>query len=216
MIFFCLSVSHLFSAIIDLSIFEKGLYSKHGEDGIISKIFQCMSKESKTYVEIGSGNGVIKSNISLLRLQGWKGVSFDRLQERGEIGLYKEFITRENISDLLRDYGVSKEIGVLSIRLKYNSYHIWDGIDSKYRPAVVVVRYNKDYSSEEDQVVKYRPFFCGSPHCEFGAGIFSFRRLGAEKGYTLVYVETSLENLFFIRNDLIDKYQLGFKSVSSN
>lgn len=198
---------------IDLSIYEKSLYSPHGEDGILAKIFQLIKPDSKFFIEFGAQDGVSNCITYFLKLQGWKSVSFDRKFENQKTSLYKEFVTGENINSLLRKYAVPYQFDLLSIGLGYNDFYIWKKLSADYQPSVVVIRYNAIHQPNEDKVVKYRPFYCGDKSNYFGASILALYRLGLSKGYTLVYAEASGERLFFIRNDTIDEKQLSFKNT---
>ena len=199
---------------LDLSQYEQSLYSQNGEDGVLAKIFQLLPPTSYYCVELGAFDGITGSNTYLLRLQGWDCLLLDRAYEMPEYKLRKEFITAENINQLFEQYEVPYEFGLLSIDVDYNDFHLWNALDSKYRPAVVVVEYNATYLSEEDKVVKYYPFYCGDGSDYFGASIQACYRLGKSKGYSLIYAEQAGRHLFFVRDDLIQEYGLIFKDMN--
>jgi len=199
---------------IDLSPNEKSLYSQNGEDGVLAKIFQLLSPSSRYCIELGADDGITMSNTYLLRLQGWSCLLLDRGHELPEQHLYKEFITAENINSLFEKYNAPLEFDLLSIDIHYNDFHIWNAIEAKYRPSVVVIEYNAIYQSEEDKVVKYHPFYSGDGTDYFGASIVALAHLGRSKGYSLVYVEESGCNLFFIRDDLLQERGLIFKDMN--
>jgi hypothetical protein len=96
----------------------------------------------------------------------------------------------------------------------FNEFYIWKNLDPKYRPQVVLVRYNATHLPHEDKVVKYRPYYCGDDTNYFGASILAMYRLGREKGYSLIYAETKGINLIFVRDDVLEENDLHFKNVN--
>lgn len=211
-LFLVLSHVHfVFSEEIDLSLHEKSLYSEHGEDGILLKIFDYLNPSSPYLVELGAGDG-IASNTHLLRLQKWNCLLLDRAFELPERNLYKVFITAENINELFNQFQVPDHFDLLAINIKYNNFYLWKALDEKYLPSVVMIRYNSSHPPTEDKVVKYRPYFAGDQSNYFGASILALYHLAKHKGYTLVYAEKSGKNLFFIRESLLKERQLDFKN----
>lgn len=189
---------------IDLSYYEKSVYSQQGEDGIIEKIFDLIGVSSKYYVEFGAKDGHHLSNTKLLREKhGWKGLLLDDKYIDKKINLYKEFITAENINELFRKYNVPEDFDLLSIDIDYNDFHIWNAIDPRYRPRVVIIEYNATHLPNEDKVVKYEPYGFWDRSNYYGASILALYRLGRKKGYSLVYAEKNGINLFFIREDRV-------------
>lgn len=199
---------------IDLSRFEKSLYSQNGEDGVIGKIFEQIKPGSKFCVEFGAFDGVTGSNTYLLRLQGWKALLLDRAFDLPEHNLHKEFITVENINALFEKYQVPGDLDLLSIDIDYNDFYIWQVLDPKYRPAVVVIEYNATHPPSEDKVAKYRPYFSGDATNYFGASILALYNLGRSKGYSLIYADQAGVNLFFVRDDLLENSTVSFKNCN--
>ncbi len=205
--------TQIYSGELDLSGFEKSIYSQNGEDGILAKIFQLIEPSSRFLVDLGAGDGRAGSNTHLLRLQGWTGLSLDRSFENPNFRLHKEFITAENINDLFEKYNIPAHFDLLCIDLDYNDFHIWNAIDEKYKPSCVLIGYNAVHPPSEDKVVKYRPYFCGnSRNNYFGASLLALYRLGRSKGYSLIYAENHGVHLFFILDELLQKSGLAFKN----
>jgi hypothetical protein len=212
---FCFALTALYSSEpVNLRSFEHSFYSQNGEDGVIAKILQLTNPRIRYCVELGAGDGITMSNTYLLRLQGWDGLFLDRSYEDAKSKLYKEFITAENVNRLFEKYGVPSEFGVLSLDIHYNDFHIWNVLDTKYRPLLVVVAYNAGHAPDEDKVVKYRPFFCGDGTDYFGASILAFYHLGKAKGYSLIYADQTGSNLFFIRDDILRGLELTFTDMN--
>ena len=212
-ILFVLLLARVFGEEIDLSLYEKTLYSQNGEDGVLAKIFQVIEPHSKFCVEFGGFDGITGSNTYLLRLQGWQCVQFDRAYEIPKYNLHKEFITAETINQIFEKHAVPHDLDLLSIDIDYNDFYVWQAIDPKYRPAVVVIEYNATHLPDEDKVVKYRPYYVGDDTNYYGASLLSLYRLGRSKGYSLVYAEANGVNLFFVRDDLLND-RAQFKNLN--
>lgn len=210
---FFIFFSSLAAEEIDLTTYEKFLYSSHGEDGIIARIFELIHPTSRYCVDIGAGDGITGSNTYLLRLQGWNCSLFDRINEILAFKLYKEFITADNVNETFKKYRIPPNLDLLCID-NYNEFYIWNILDEKYRPAVVLIKYNASLLAYEDKVAKYRPFYCGDGTNYFGASIIALYNLGRKKGYSLVYAESIGMNLFFIRDDILKEKDLHFKNMN--
>jgi hypothetical protein len=204
------AVSFLFCEEIDLTTYEKGLYSFRGEDGVIARLFELISPTVRYVVEFSAGDGITRTNSYLLRLQGWNCLLMDRANEMLEYKLYKEFVTAENINQLFNKYRVPDDFDLLCID-HYNEFYVWKSLDEKYKPKVVVIKYNATHLPAEDKVARYRPYYCGDDTNYFGASILAMSHLGRKKGYSLVYAENVGVNLFFIRDDLLKRSGLKFK-----
>lgn len=198
---------------IDLSGYEKLLYSKHGEDGIIARIFELIGPKYRYCVDIGANDGITSSNTYLLRLQGWNSALFDRTHEKIAFKLYKELITADNVNEIFEKYNVQPNIDFLSID-NFNEFYIWKNLDETYKPRVVLIKYNATHPPTVDCVAKYRPYYFGDGTNYFGASILALYNLGRLKGYSLVYAESIGMNLFFIRDDVLEEKNLHFKNMN--
>jgi hypothetical protein len=203
-----------FAEEIDLSQFETSIYSQHGEDGIIAKILSVIPCTSKYCVEFGAYDGVTGSNTFLLRRQGWRCLLLDRMFEREEFNLHKEFIRAENITEIFEKYRVPKDLDVLSIDIDYNDFYIWQKMDPKFSAKLVIIECNPTHLPNVDKVVQYRPFYCGDGTNYYGASILALYHLGRSKGYSLVYHESSGTNLFFIKDTILEQANVQFKNIN--
>ena len=53
--------------------------------------------------------------------------------------LHKEFVTAENINRIFEKYSVPFQFDLLSIDIDYNDFYLWNALDAKYTPFVVVI-----------------------------------------------------------------------------
>jgi hypothetical protein len=200
---------------IDLCTHEKKIFSQNGEDGIIAKLFEIIGFSNNYTVEIGVEAG-IECNTRLLRENyHCQGIQLDGNHENLSQGLYKEFVTAENINSLFAKYDVPKEFDLLSIDIDGNDFYIWLSLQTIYQPRVVIVEYNSSHLPYEDKVVRYSSQGCWDETNYFGASILAWQNLGTYKGYCLVYAESNGINLFFIRRDILEKLNITFLNINS-
>ena len=201
---------------IDLSKYEKKIYSQNGEDGVAIEIFNLIGVLSKSYVEFGTESGA-ECNTHVFREEGWSGLLMDGNWENPSINLRKEFVTAENIVSLFEKYEIAEEFDLLSIDIDFNDFYLWKKISEKYRPRVVIIEYNASHLPDEDKIVFYDPNGGWDRSNYYGASILSLYRLGRAYGYSLVYAESVGVNLFFIRDDIISSLEsqgITFKNIN--
>ena len=153
------------ATLIDLSTTEKRVFSQNGEDGVIDAIFGSVGTASKYYVEFGTESGA-ETNTRVLREQkGWTGLLLDGSNNNPSINLHAHFLTAENIAGLFQQYGVPRDLDLLSIDIDRNDWYIFRSLvaprtpgdlsTARYRPRVIVVEYNSDWAPPDDKVVPY-------------------------------------------------------------
>lgn len=187
--------------------------SQNLEDGMIAEILRRIGSTTRTFVEIGIGDGS-ENNTAALALLGWKGWWIEaspgdlpaRLMQSSanadRIHLVAAFVTPENVSAVFRDAGIPSEVNVFSLDIDRDTYHIWNAMHS-FRPRIVVVEYNAGIPPSAEWVCPYVPNACWDGSQYFGASLKSFELLGARLGYSLVGCDVTGINAFFVRNDLV-------------
>jgi hypothetical protein len=179
---------------------EKSIYSQAGQDGILNLIFSQIGEGGKYYVEFGARDGLDLSNTANFELNhGWRGLLMDA--EAAARGVKREMITKDNINSLLDKYEVS-EIDFISIDIDGNDYWVWKAMNRN--PRVVLIEYNSKFSNNESYAIEYNPNHRWEADDYYGASLLALKKLGEEKGYTLVYVVQQLDAVF-VRNDLISE-----------
>lgn len=185
--------------------------SQSGEDGMLHEIFKRVGMSSRTFVEIGVGDGA-ENNTAFLLALGWSGYwidgqdDFRRTLESRRIasdqvrGLVS-IVRKDNAATLLRQLGVPAEFDLLSLDVDQNTYYVWQGLQG-YRPRVVVIEYNAALPPDVDWKVAYDPQRAWDGTQNFGASLKALERLGRELGYSLVGCDLAGINAFFVRDDL--------------
>jgi len=189
-------------------------YSQNDEDGIIAEIFRRIGTSSRTFVEIGAGDGLENNTVALL-LQGWRGAWIDSDTAKvarakstlrsyiaaGELRIEQAFVTRENANAILQRNTPDAEPDLLAIDLDGNDYYVWDAVQA-ISPRVVVVEYNASWFPPMSLAVTYQERFQWKQNTYFGASLKALELLAERKGYHLVGCCFAGTNAFFVRADL--------------
>jgi hypothetical protein len=201
---------------MDLSIFEKKVFSQNGEDGITMKLLELIYKgnnDNKFYVEFGVENGM-ECNTRILREHyNWKGLQMDGSYANNTINLRKEIITKENVVELFKKYNVPFNINLLSVDIDFNDFYCLKEILANYQCDIIICEYNATHLAHEDKIVIYNKTGRWDSTNYFGASLCSLDRLGNKYNYSLIYCNASGVNCFFIHNDLIKNNNLLFKNL---
>jgi hypothetical protein len=201
----------------DFADVEFRCYSQNAEDGILLYLFSLLGTTTRKSVEIGAGDGLECNTANLIINHGWKGLMIDGDAQQIERGkafyarcrdtwlspptLVRSWITVENINKVVTDYGFAGDIDLLSLDIDGNDYWIWRALEC-LRPKVVVLEFNALGGSEKSLTVPYRSDFqldIASQPYRFGATLTAFVKLGRQKGYRLVGVQSLGYNAFFIK-----------------
>lgn len=191
--------------------YEYQVFSQNGEDGIIAEIFRRLGTRSRTFVELGVGDG-LENNTAFLLTQGWRGgwiegdsaflrqigKEFHGMLETGQLRLVHAFVTAENVTSLVAQLGLHEEIDFLSIDLDRNTSHVWKALQ-KVRPRVVAVEYNATFPADAAWEVPYEAQRVWNQSAYFGASLKTMELIGRERGYLLVGCDFSGTNAFFVR-----------------
>lgn len=198
---------------MDLSQFEEKIFSQNGEDGITMKLIDLIYKDdpsSKFYVEFGVENGY-ECNTRILREKyRWDGLQMDMNNENEHINLRKEFITKENIVELLCKYRVPPRINVLSVDIDFNDFYCVHEILTNFTCDIIICEYNATHPPNEDKIVIYDKNFNWDCSNYFGASLLSLYKMGKYHNYSLIYCNQNGVNCFLIHNRMLETRGLEF------
>jgi len=191
--------------------------SQFEEDGLILFILAAIGIKSRTFLDIGSANG-INSNCANLAINfGFHGLFIDgdeNLIQEGrsfynahpDTWLYPPkfecaFIKRENINELIKKNGFSGEIDLLSIDIDGNDYWVWDALEI-VDPRVVIIETHIEYGMRSVVVPYDKNYsFSNSDNKPHGASAPAMLKLARSKGYRLVGANKFGFNLIFVKVD---------------
>ena len=197
------------------------VFSQFEEDGKLLFIFSVLGMSQKTFVEIGSDDGVNSNSANLYFNFGWHGLFIDgnpKSITRGKRFFSKyphpffyqptficDLVKRENVNDLIKKGGYEGEVGLLSIDIDGNDYWVWDAIDV-IDPQVVIIETHSEFGLE-NIVVPYDPdyFYPGKHPVYHGASPIAMTNLAKKKGYRLVGANDLGFNFIFVKNGLADE-----------
>lgn len=192
-------------------------FSQWGEDGIIQYLIHKVPIADTSFVEFGVENYTEANTRFLLINNQWRGLVLDGTEHnidyiqkddiywRHDLTAECQFITRDNINDVLTASGFLDDIGLLSIDIDGNDYWVWDAINV-IRPRIVVCEYNSVFGPEHAVTIPYDENFNWSEahysHLYFGASIAALCGLAEQKGYDFIGCNSAGINAFFVRSDL--------------
>lgn len=185
--------------------FELKKYSQNGEDGIIEYLINLIysNPKDKIYLEIGVQDGTECNTRNLRENFGWTGILIDGGNENKDINLFNHFVTKNNITGLLKSYNLPEKLNLLSIDIDYNDFYVLLEVLKEYRSDLIVLEYNATHSYEEDKIVLYEENGGWDGTNYFGASLLSYTKLLNRFGYSLVSTESKGVNAFFISDDCI-------------
>ena len=200
-----------------INSYEFKSFSQFGEDGIIQYLINNINIKNKFFVEFGVENYDEANTRFLLENDNWSGLLIEADKEKVEeikkdfywkynINVMNEFITKENINQILNKSQITKEIGLLSIDIDGNDYWIWNEINV-IDPAIVVIEYNSRFGPKKNVTIPYDKNFSRSsskyPNIYFGASLVALSNLARKKNYSLVGTNRNGNNAFFVKTDLL-------------
>jgi hypothetical protein len=196
------------------------VFSQTDEDGILLFLLAVAGTETRTFVDIGAGDGVHASNCANLAVNlGFHGLFIDADGKRIARGrrfyrrcpdtslhppvFVQATVDAENINALISGAGFEGELDVLSIDIDGNDYWIWEAIRCVC-PRIVLVEAHVEFGMR-NLVVPYKADFAWrkgmNPHY-LGASPVALARLAGRLGYRLVAANVYGFNLFFVRDDV--------------
>jgi hypothetical protein len=190
------------------------LYSQNYEDSIISEILSRIGALTKTFLEVGTGNGK-ENNTRYLLEQGWSGVwiegdlnnvnearqKFSSYINSGKLKIIHSLVTAENINSLID----VECVDLLSVDIDMHTSYIWRTLALKAR--VAVIEYNSSIHPSVEFEVKYDDNKAWDGSNYFGASLKTLEKIGNEKGMALVGCDFLGVNAFFVSTeDLNDRF----------
>jgi hypothetical protein len=192
--------------------------SQNGEDGIIQFLLKHIETPNKLFVEFGVHKYTESNTRFLMKHDNWSGLIIDGSQEniayikadpiywRHNLKAECAFINRDNINQLIQKNGLTGDIGLLSVDIDGNDYWVWQAIEC-IQPRIVICEYNSLFGSQSKVSTPYnKDFVYSQAHYStlyWGASISAFNYLARQKGYSLIGSNSSGNNIFFVRDDVI-------------
>jgi hypothetical protein len=196
---------------------EFRVFSQFGEDGIIQFLISNVDIPNKTFVEFGVENYKEANTRFLLANNNWSGLIIDGSRSNidsvkndaiyfwHDLTALNAFITKDNINSLIGSR-FSGDIGLLSIDIDGNDYWIWEAIEI-VNPRIVICEYNSVFGNKHSVSVPYSADFLRQnahfSYLYFGASLGALCVLAEKRGYLFVGCNSSGNDAFFVRKDVI-------------
>lgn len=191
------------------------VFSQADEDGILHEIYRRIGAISRTFIEIGSSDG-LENNSRFLLTQGWRGVwieasarkvaaakkSAANFMEDNTLHIGQHLVDPRNVDALLASVAPTREVDLFSLDIDGNDLYVLQAIQSLL-PRVIVCEYNAKFPPDTVWIMEYNEKHEWDGTDYFGASLKAFEKLLAGKGYSLVGCNLLGCNAFFVRTDLV-------------
>jgi hypothetical protein len=202
----------------NIQLAEFKVFSQWGDDGIIQFLISYLDipPQAEKFVEFGVENYTEANTRFLLINNNWQGlimdgsvqnmseVKQDNIYWRYQLQAKPAFVTKENINDLLKESGMTGEIGLLHIDIDGNDYFVWQAIEI-CSPIIVIVEYNSVFGYDKPWSIPYNKDFVRTKahysNLYWGSSLLSLCDLAGEKGYDFIGCNSNGNNAFFVRSD---------------
>lgn len=194
--------------------YEEKIFSQHGEDGVIRKIFDILPDTNKWCVEFGAWDGVHLSNTyNLIKQLRYSAVLIEGDEKRaGDLKeKYKQtphihtihgmvgYGERDNLDIVLTTTPIPVDFDFLSIDIDGNDYYVWESVE-QYRPKLVCIEFNHTVPVGVKFVQEKKV------NVNQGSSLAALISLAEKKRYKLVCVLRN--NAFFIDEKYFDLFDI--------
>jgi Methyltransferase FkbM domain len=198
------------------------VFSQYEEDGKLLYIFSIIGMQNKTFVEIGSDDGINSNCANLAFNFGYHGLFLDGNPTAIKRGrkFYSKYphpwmyaptftcakVQVENINQLCKDANLEGDIDLLSIDIDGNDYWVWKALE-QVSPNVVIIETHVEFGMRNIVVPYDKNYvFPGKHPVYHGASVPAMIKMAKEKGYRLVGANELGFNLIFVKNGLGEEH----------
>lgn len=212
--------NRLLSPKTNLSETEFQVFSQWGDDGIIQYLINKVDISNTIFIEFGVENYTEANTRYLLMHDNWSGLVIDGSKSnidyikrdpifwKYELTAVNQFITKDNINQIISDAGFSGDIGLLHIDIDGNDYWIWDAIET-VKADIVIMEYNSVLGSDQKISIPYKADFVRKKaHHSLlyaGASLPALCHLADQKGYVFVGCNSNGNNAYFVLKEKADQ-----------
>lgn len=215
-------------SINSLAEVEFQVFSQFGDDGIIQYLVNKMPLKNRTFIEFGVENYREANTRFLLVNNYWSGLVLDgsdanieqikreQLYSFYDLRAVRQFITKENINEIIGSSLFHKNVGILSIDIDGNDYWVWKEI-SVIQPDIIICEYNSLFGFEDAITIPYEADFIRgkkSPFNFYGTSLKAAALLAKEQGYFFIGCNSAGNNAYFISEKMRTHCPVEEKSLS--
>ena len=194
------------------------VFSQFEEDGILLYIFAVIGTHNRTFVDIGSADGINSNCANLLVNFGWNGLFIDGSEQniaRGKAYYEKHpdtwaypprfvqaFVQRENINSIIQEAGFSGIVDLVSIDIDGNDFWVWDALNV-IDPRVVIIETHIEFGMHSIVVPYDKDYSYPGRHPDYlGASPVAMAKLANKKGYRLVGSNSYGFNTIYVKRGI--------------
>lgn len=202
---------------------EFSIFSQWGDDGLIQYVINKIGLEEGFFIEFGVENYVESNTRFLMMNNNWSGLVLDGNRNnidsiidseyywKFDLKAKCEFITAENINDILLKNTENRHVDLLHIDIDGNDYWVWKAIHV-IEPTIVIVEYNSVFGDDRAITIPYkRDFFRTEAHYSnlyAGSSLKALTVLAKEKGYELIGCNKAGNNAYFIHKNYSSHFRI--------
>ncbi|MBS1743306.1 MAG: hypothetical protein JST81_09750 [Bacteroidetes bacterium] len=201
------------TSIQNLNEVEFQVFSQFGDDGIIQYLVNKLPITNKTFIEFGVENFREANTRFLLVNNYWSGMVIDGSDENMaqvkreqlypfyDLRAVQQFITKENINELMASAGFHKNTGILSIDIDGNDYWVWKELNV-LDPDIIICEYNSLFGFNDPVTIPYDAGFIRgkkTPFNLYGTSLKAAQLLAKERGYFFIGCNSAGNNAYFIK-----------------
>jgi hypothetical protein len=189
-------------------------FSQNGEDGLIEVLADQLIKPNRTFLEIGSADGLENNTAWLaiahkycgLMVEGSKALSTfsSNIMARLNLGVkcVNMMVNKDNVKALVKELS-NVEPDVFSIDIDGNDFYITELLlQNGLKPKIIVVEYNSAFGPDNPLTVSYKEQDFLNAHetgLYYGVGIAAWRQFFHAQGYRFISVDRRGVNGVFVR-----------------
>ena len=194
------------------------VFSQWGEDGLLQYLVSNIKFCNNKFIEFGVEDYYESNTRFLLSNNNWSGLIIDGDPENinkikkdtiywaSNLIAINQFITKDNINEIIKSNGFAGNIGILSIDIDGNDFWIFKAIDV-VKPDLIIIEYNSIFGCDFPLSVPYDKNFVRSKkhysNIYYGASIRALNDLAVQRGYSLIASNDAGNNLFFLRKEIL-------------
>jgi hypothetical protein len=180
-------------------------------------LFAILGTKTKTFVDVGSGDGVNSNCANLAINFSWHGLFIDGDKESIEKGkafysknrdtwaypprFVHSMVKRENINAVVRNAGFEGPVDLLSIDIDGNDYWIWDALEC-IQPRVVTIETHVEFGYHNIVVPYDKDYVYPGIHPDYhGASPVAMAKLANRLGYRLVGANRMGFNTIYVKRE---------------
>ena len=200
----------------NLSEVEFQVYSQWGEDGIIDWLINKFPEIPKNFLEIGTQDYKESNTRFLLISRNWDGflieadkaavkdIKSQKIFWKHRLKVKNEFITKDNINNIINRINVPKKLGLLSLDIDGVDYWVLKEL-SVLDPSIIICEYNSLFGQKKSVTVPYKKNYIRAEehysNLYYGASIKAFIDLMKKRNYFLIGTNSAGNNAFFLKKN---------------